>query len=100
LFDKRKISLSDDARLDLREAYDWYEAARPELGKRFVRHLADTLDAISERSSSFPIVYRTARRAIIRRFPYGLFFRDRGTHLEIFAIVDLRRHPRVWRRRA
>lgn len=99
MLQKRKVSLTAEARPDLRKAYDYYEAAQKGLGHRFVQHFVEALDAISERAESFPIMYRFARRAIIRRFPYGVFFRDLGTHLEIFAIVDLRRHPREWRRR-
>ena len=99
MFEKRKISLSAEARPDLRQAYDYYEAAQQGLGKRFVRHFIEAIDAISERTESFPIMYKNARRAIIQKFPYGVFFRDVGTHLDIFAVVDLRRHPRVWRRR-
>ena len=99
MFEKRRISLSLEARLDLREAYAWYEGMQNGVGRRFVAHLAETLQSISARSNSFPVVHKSARRAIVRRFPYGVFFRDLKTHLEIFAIVDLRRHPREWRRR-
>lgn len=100
MFEKRKVSLSAEARPDLRYAYNYYEAAQKGLGKRLLRHFVEALDAISERAESFPIMHKNARRAIIRKFPYGVFFRDVGTHLDIFAVVDLRRHPREWRRRA
>jgi hypothetical protein len=35
----------------------------------------------------------------MHKFPYGVFFRDVGTHLDVYAIVDLRRHPRQWSER-
>jgi plasmid stabilization system protein ParE len=99
VFERRRISLSSEARKDLRETYDFYESEEVGVGCRFVRHLVQTLQAISERPNWFPLVQPGRRRAIMHKFPYGVFFRDVGTHLDVYAIVDLRRHPRQWSER-
>ena len=95
----KKISLSLDARRDLRQIYNYLEEQRTGLGRRFVRLLVQQLDAVVERPKSFPVIYREARRAIVDPFHVGIFFRDKTTHWEVFALIDLRRHPREWRRR-
>jgi plasmid stabilization system protein ParE len=92
--------MSREARHDLREAYDYYEAAEAKLGDRFVHRLVEALRAISERPHSFPIQHLATRRAIVKDFPYGVFFSDEETHVQVVAIVHLHRHPRHWRRRA
>ena len=47
----------------------------------------------------FPIVYRDARRTLLRRFPYAFFFRTTEEKTLIVAVADLRRDPSRWLRR-
>jgi plasmid stabilization system protein ParE len=100
LLKKHRISLTRDARLDLRKTYDYYEGEQQWLGRRFMRHFVDALSAVSERPDSFPKVHRNVRRAIVHRFPYGIFFRPIPGALEVFAVVDLRRDASHWQRRS
>ena len=53
----------------------WYDNIRPELGERFALTVEATVEAIAEHPLQFPVVYRGRRRAGVRRFPYGIFFR-------------------------
>jgi toxin ParE1/3/4 len=52
----------------------WYEDRRVGLGAEFIAELRRTLTEISERPLSFPIDYRSARRALLGRFPYKIYF--------------------------
>ena len=45
------------------------------------------------------VVHREVRRAIPRRFPYGVFYRIDGTDVLVFAVVDLHRDPSTWQDR-
>ena len=47
----------------------------------------------------YQIVYREVRRAIPRRFPYGVFYRIGGSEILVFAVVDLHRDPSIWQDR-
>jgi plasmid stabilization system protein ParE len=67
-----------EANEDLQEARAWYDNIRPELGERFARAVEVTVEAIAEHPLQFPVVYRSRRRARVRRFPYGIFFRSIG----------------------
>jgi plasmid stabilization system protein ParE len=99
LFEKHRIRLTREARLDLRQAYDYYEGEQSGLGRRFMRQIVPTVAAVSERPNSFPIVHRNVRRVIVHHFPYGVFFRPISDAMEVFAVVDLRRKASHWRRR-
>jgi hypothetical protein len=63
-----------DGNEGLREARAWYDSMRPELGERFALAVEITIEAIAEHALQFPVVYRSHRRAGVRRFPYGIFF--------------------------
>jgi len=49
------------------------------------------LDGIREDPPQHQVVYRSVRRAIPRRFPYGLSYRIDGSVVLVFAVVHLHR---------
>jgi plasmid stabilization system protein ParE len=63
-----------EANEDLLEARAWYDNIRPQLGERFALAVEATVEAIVEHPLQFPVIYRSPRRAGVRRFPYGIFF--------------------------
>jgi plasmid stabilization system protein ParE len=93
------VSLSRLARQDLRQARDYYDQQRAGLGRRWVLAVVDALDAIVARPGSFPVVHADLRRAIVKRFPYGVFFRTAQEDIRVVAILHLHRDPGTWRRR-
>jgi hypothetical protein len=70
-----------EANEDLLEARAWYDNIRSELGERFALAVEATVEAIAENPMQFPVVYRSRRRAGVRRFPYGIFFEVQDTGL-------------------
>lgn len=46
-----------------------------------------------------PLVYRDVRRALLKRFPYGVFFRLRPDRIRVLAILHLSRDTSRWQRR-
>jgi plasmid stabilization system protein ParE len=85
-----------DANEDLREARAWYDNIRPGLGERFALAVETTVEAIAEYPLQFPVVYRSHRRAGVRRFPYGIFFEAQEHRIACF---HGRRNPRRWQSR-
>jgi len=58
------------------EAALWYERRRFGLGAEFVSSIDACFSLIAEQPAMFPIVYRQARMAIPRRFPYLVIYRS------------------------
>ena len=81
---------------DLQDAREWYDNIRPELGTRFALAVEATIEAIAERPLQFPVVYLGWRRAGVRRFPYGIFFKAQGQRIVVIACFHGRRNPRRW----
>ncbi len=42
---------------------------------------------------------QAARRALLIRFPYGVFFRLKPELIKVVAVIHLSRHPATWQRR-
>ena len=93
------IALRLEARDDLVEAALWYEEQRVGLSDRFLDAVSAAMQVIAARPNSFPIVHRDVRRALVKRFPYAIYFRVESDHILVFAIVHTSRSSRAWRDR-
>jgi plasmid stabilization system protein ParE len=93
------LSVGPQAERETQEAARWYNNASAGLGEAFLDIVQQTLDAIVENPLRFPLVHRDIRRALLKRFPYGIFFRVRSDRIKLLAIVHLSRDPSRWQRR-
>ena len=94
------LSVSPRAEEEALRAARWYEERSQGLGVAFLETLEQTLAGIVENPLRFPLVHQSFRRALMKRFPYGVFFRVRGEQIRISATVHLSRDPDRWRRRS
>ena len=70
------VILTEDAQADLRAAHDWYAARHTDLAEAFLTELDGQFNRIGRAPHHFPVAYRGVRRALLRRFPYALLFRE------------------------
>ena len=47
----------------------------------------------------FPEIKNDVRRALLRRFPYSLYFQVTEEMIEVIAILHQHRNPRTWQQR-
>jgi plasmid stabilization system protein ParE len=88
------------AERDLKQATRWYDKQRQGLGDDLMDEVVETIDKILDRPLSFPVVYRDIRRALLDRFPYGVYFRMRGDTIVITAVHHGSRDPSRWQNRS
>jgi plasmid stabilization system protein ParE len=91
-----RLEILAEAAWDLEEATDWYESQRPGLGAGFTDEARSLLLRIEENPLQFPIVWRDARRALMNRFPFAVYFRLVGDVALVVAVMDLRRKVSRW----
>jgi plasmid stabilization system protein ParE len=48
---------------------------------------------------SYPIVYEGFRRALVRRFPYAIFYESEDQAITVFGAFHTSRNPAKWQRR-
>ncbi len=87
------------AEQDLLEAQEWYELQRPGLGGEFRGAIDDLLERVADHPRLYPPVYRGLRRAVVRRFPYLVFFAVGPQVVTIVACLHGRRRPGLVRSR-
>jgi plasmid stabilization system protein ParE len=97
---KRRLLVRPAAERDLTEARDWYESQRSGLGSEFLDAVELRFDHIREFPESCAAGYRKVRPAVMRRFPYVIYYRILETDVEVLAVLHGRRDPRVWQRRS
>jgi plasmid stabilization system protein ParE len=95
----RAIVFRRAARTEFHRAADDYEKRRPGLGPKFLRNVQTTLDRIAVMPEMHRLVFRDARRAIVKDFPYCIIYRVEPKRVVILAIVHGKRHPSTWQSR-
>ena len=86
------------AELELKEAMEFYEAAREGLGAEFLAEIETTVSLIEAHPLAWTALSSRTRRCRTARFPFGLFYQVRSDEILIVAVMDLRRDPRHWER--
>lgn len=94
-----QLVVSSEAELELFEAALRYERAREGLGRRFEARVTAAFGRLVENPLKFPEIAEGARRALVRDFPYGVYFTRDANALTVLAVLHLHRHPDTWRRR-
>ena len=86
------------AEADIADAALWYELRSP--GPReFLRAVDVTLAEAARIPERYPVVHREVRRALLRRFPYGVYFVVAPGLVTVVACMHVRRDPRRWQER-
>jgi plasmid stabilization system protein ParE len=69
-----ELLISDEAALDIIDAFVWYEMQREGLGKDFELCIEAGLNRISRNPKNFQKKYKIVRVHFIERFPFGLHY--------------------------
>ena len=85
-----------EAREELLRAASWYERQRAGLGGEFLDDFLTTLDIIESEPALYAEVDPGIRRALLRRFPYALFYSVEPTNIQILAIKHSHGDPARW----
>lgn len=92
------VTFRPQALAEIRSARQWYDAQRAGLGHEFEDEIAQVVELLARSPLLFPVAHQATRRALVRRFPYGLFFHVLETEVVVLACYHLRRRPRRWGR--
>jgi len=87
------------AEADIVAAALWYESRATGLGADFLRAVDVALAEIQRMPERFPVVQVQCRRALLRRFPYGIYFVASAELISVVACMHARRDPRRWEER-
>ncbi len=94
-----RVIIRPEAEADMAEGFDWYENRRAKLGHEFMAEVEAIFRKIEDNPLRYAVIYRDVRRALVRRFPYKVFYYITSDQAEVIGVVHARRHPRFWQQR-
>jgi plasmid stabilization system protein ParE len=90
---KYKVKFSEKARHDTESAYQWYNEQLKGLGKQFKIEYKKIIQRIIEKPFQFPEIYTNTHMAVIRKFPYTVFFEIEINTIIILAVFHAKQNP-------
>jgi plasmid stabilization system protein ParE len=96
---KLSVRIREEAEVDLSDAAIWYEQQRVGLGQTFLDQALSVMASLPENPDQYPVVHDRVRRALLDRFPFGVYYRVESEFILIYAVMHARRHPRTWQSR-
>lgn len=93
------VRVRKEAERDIEQAAQWYERQRAGLGQLFLNEVQRALAVLGEEPSMYPFVHRETRRLLIRKFPFGIYYRTYRETAVVVAVMHGSRHPRRWQKR-
>lgn len=78
----------------------WHVHRREDLDMEFMECIDDALSRVVRGPDYYPIVYRNLRRAVVRRFPFAVFYEITTDEIQVIAVFHSQRDPGRWQSRA
>lgn len=78
------------------EAQEWYESQSPGLGDEFIAAMELQYRRLEQAPLLYAEVIPGVRRALLPRFPYGLFYAVRENLIHVLAVLHNARNPKQW----
>lgn len=94
-----EIQLLPLAEQEIDEAEAWYALQSAALADDFHMEVDKQIERIAHNPLLYAVVRRNIRRAPIKRFPHGIFFRVSGNSVFIIGVIHPSRRPGLLRNR-
>lgn len=96
----RTLVLRRVARREFDEAVDWYDQQRAGLGSEFIEEVNRVFEGLCAHPERFAVVHEDLREALVRRFPYAVYYRVEPDQVVVVAVIHTSRDPAAWQSRA
>lgn len=93
------VELDPEARTEFDDSYDFYERRQPGTGERFADAVQVVLDRIAVTPQAHQIVSRGVRRAVVRGFPFCVYYREEPARIRVISVFHTSRNPAIWQGR-
>lgn len=95
------LVLLPEAERDIRKSFSWYESQSPGLGVEFLRCVEAAFMSIQHTPLAHPLVHKSCRRILVRRFPFAVFFEleCENNRCVIHSVFHCSQDPEKWRDR-
>lgn len=94
-----EVRFAPEAAADATAGFRWYEEQRPGLGSQFLDCVLVCLQRVRRAPELHARVRGEFRRALVRRFPYAVFYELVDQTVTVYGIVHTARDPAKWQSR-
>jgi plasmid stabilization system protein ParE len=94
------VVLRAEAEAEFDEAFDFYDGRRAGLGTEFAAEVQKVFDRLAANPLIHQEVFADIRKAVVRRFPYCVYYRPHADRVEVIAVFHTSRDPSIWQGRA
>lgn len=91
-----ELILAQEAQQDIEEAYGWFEEQRVGLGEDFLIRVDACIQKICRMPKLYAKIHEEYRRALVRRFPYAVFYEYIGGKVIVYSIFHTSQDPQKW----
>jgi len=92
-----RVFYTVEADEDVVVSYGWYESHEPGLGEEFLRCVEACVFTIQRHPDLYPVAVDGFRRALVRRFPYEIFYEQSVDSIIIYSVSHCSQDPQKWR---
>jgi len=89
-----------EARAEMRESFEFYEARLDRLGLRFLSAVEQTTERIVIHPEAGTPLAGEFRKRIVQGFPFNIIYRVWDDYIYLVAVAHHHRRPGYWRERA
>ncbi|MFT5778061.1 MAG: plasmid stabilization system protein ParE [Crocinitomicaceae bacterium] len=87
------LEIKDEAKLDIREAYDWYEEQLADLGKTFEKSLNKAIRSILKTPTGYKHITDSQRQIPLKKFPFVIIYEVFDNTIVVFAVFHTSQNP-------
>lgn len=91
-----KVIISRLAKLEIDEAFAYYELQYKGLGKKFREEVKKNLNLIQKYPKAWSIEKGEVRKSILHKFPHKILYSIEKDHIFIIALSHQHRKPNYW----
>ena len=78
------------------DGFQWYEERRAGLGFEFLGEIKTVLEKITQNPLRHAEIYRSARRSLVRKFPFAVIYIFDSIKVEVIVVAHVKRDPEFW----
>jgi len=95
-----ELIISPEAVEEFNASIEFYKSKKENLDIEFVNEIEKTLDRIVANPEQFPKVkQKPIRKALVNRFPFGIYFAQKDSIINVLAIFNFSRNPKRLKKR-
>jgi toxin ParE1/3/4 len=88
-----RLIIIPQAEEDIQQAVFWYQTEKEGLGSDFLAVLSEQLQLIEQHPYQYAVRYKDLRAAVLRKFPYLIYYRIAGQTIRVLAVLHAKQNP-------